>query len=198
MGGAWGGLPGNAADALVRPAVGRPGGRPRARAPAPRGASARCSPESRGYPIDLYLPKSKPPGLPKLTFWSSWARDVINHDAKPNYWLLDEVADLCKTTIRACAKRQIAIQVPTCLRLHETPGLESCDKRFGPRFIPAPEEFLLTEQCFHGRPSRPTHNHANHMWGSRRPHRRAHTPSSPTAWSEPFENTLSRSWMRNR
>src|SRR5664280_211666 len=51
-------------DALVRLLAGRPGGRPRARAPAPHRATERGLPESSGYPTDLFITGGLGPGLP--------------------------------------------------------------------------------------------------------------------------------------
>src|ERR1017187_9679297 len=50
-----GGPPRPPAAPRVRLLAGRPGGRPRARAPAPHRATERGLPESSGYPTDLFL-----------------------------------------------------------------------------------------------------------------------------------------------
>src|ERR1017187_4570654 len=59
-----GGPPRPPAAPRVRLRAGRPGGRPRARAPAPHRATERGLPESSGYPTDLFITGGLGPGLP--------------------------------------------------------------------------------------------------------------------------------------
>src|ERR1035438_4784643 len=74
--------PWTAADALVRLLAGRPGGRPRARAPVPHSSPERGLPESSTYPVNSKSPagamtdhfyslsptRSSAPGVPNPVF----------------------------------------------------------------------------------------------------------------------------------
>ena len=75
-------------------------------------------------------------------------RDAINHEAKWNHWLVEEIARLCKEAIEHFKKHdKWKYQYLPAFEFKHHEGLESYDKLFGPKLIQTVEEFLRENEC---------------------------------------------------
>jgi len=75
-------------------------------------------------------------------------REAINYEAKWNYWLVEQVADLCKEAITFFKNHEKwKYQFLPAFDFTKSRGLEAHDKLFGPKLIEPLENHLQADAC---------------------------------------------------